>query len=231
MDNNKVPVKDYVLTAIILFGFLLILMIKVDSNSNNLIKIDDSVKYFNNEIKEIRDSEKLKETQILKLESKIESFSKSLDEKKKEIKNKNEKVKKKDDEIKQLEKELKSEKNKSENLKIELKNMSKLNTIDVKATAYTAFCPTGCIGITATGYNVKNTVYKDGYRVIAVDPKVIPLGSIVEVESSGMSFKGIAEDTGGAIKGNRIDILMKDRSEAYNYGVRNAKVKIIRKGR
>lgn len=53
------------------------------------------------------------------------------------------------------------------------------------------------------------------YRTIAVDPKVIPLGSKVEIQ--GKTY--IAEDTGGAIKGNRIDICVGSHSEAMQKGV------------
>src|SRR5690625_3124717 len=65
---------------------------------------------------------------------------------------------------------------------------------------YTAFCSSGCTGRTATGYNVSNTIYYDGMRIIAVDPSVIPLGSIVEVKTQSERFRSIALDTGGKIQ-------------------------------
>lgn len=52
-------------------------------------------------------------------------------------------------------------------------------------------------------------------RTIAVDPAVIPLGS--EIEIDGKSY--IAEDTGGAIKGNRIDIFVANHETAHEKGV------------
>lgn len=55
-------------------------------------------------------------------------------------------------------------------------------------------------------------------RTIAVDPRVIPLGSKVEI--NGKTY--IAEDTGGAIKGNRIDMCVSSHSEAYARGVLNS---------
>lgn len=105
--------------------------------------------------------------------------------------------------------------------------------LDVKATFYTAFCPTGCIGVTATGYDVSQTIYSpEGYRVIAVDPSQIPLNSIVEVSlADGQSFKAKALDTGGSIKGARIDVLVANRDEAYRLGRQKASVKIIERGR
>jgi 3D (Asp-Asp-Asp) domain-containing protein len=65
----------------------------------------------------------------------------------------------------------------------------------VWATSYDPYCP-GCNGITATGL-------KAGYGVIAVDPKVIKLGTKVYVPGYG---EAIAGDTGGAVKGNIIDL-------------------------
>lgn len=58
------------------------------------------------------------------------------------------------------------------------------------------------------------------YRTIAVDPRVIPLGTHVII--NGQEY--IAEDTGGAIKGNRIDLCVATHSEAKAKGVINAEV-------
>src|SRR5699024_1076305 len=93
-------------------------------------------------------------------------------------------------------------------------------TFRVQATAYTPNC-NGCSGFTSTGLNVKG---KQHQRVIAVDPSVIPLGSRVWVEGYG---EAIAADTGGAIKGNRIDVLYKSQSAALQWGRRTVTVKIL----
>lgn len=90
----------------------------------------------------------------------------------------------------------------------------------VTATAYTAGC-SGCSGITATGINLKAN---PNLKVIAVDPSVIPLGSKVWVEGYGHAVAG---DTGGAIKGNRIDLHVPTKQAAYNFGKRKVKVKVI----
>ncbi|WP_371370949.1 3D domain-containing protein [Sporomusa aerivorans] len=64
--------------------------------------------------------------------------------------------------------------------------------------------------------------------VIAVDPRVIPLGSRLFIQfADGSSMYGVAEDTGGAIKGNRIDIAMQSVDHAYEFGVQNVKVYIL----
>lgn len=94
-------------------------------------------------------------------------------------------------------------------------------TITMEATAYNWDCAT-CDGrgLTATGYNLKAN--PDG--VIAVDPRVIPLGTKVYVEGYGYA---VARDTGGAIKGNRIDVHMRSISAARQFGRQTVKVTII----
>lgn len=90
----------------------------------------------------------------------------------------------------------------------------------VSATAYTAYC-NGCSGITATGIDLRSN---PGIKVIAVDPKVIPLGSKVWVEGYGYAVAG---DTGGAIKGMKIDLFMPDINQAYGFGRKQVKIKVL----
>lgn len=90
----------------------------------------------------------------------------------------------------------------------------------VTATAYTAHC-NGCTGTTATGINLRAN---PNLKVIAVDPSVIPLGSKVWVEGYGYAIAG---DTGGAIKGKKIDLHVPTKAAAYNFGRRTVKVKVI----
>lgn len=85
--------------------------------------------------------------------------------------------------------------------------------IVVKATAYSY---TGSRTFTGT-WPKKGT--------IAVDPAVIPLRSLLYVEGYGW---GIAEDTGGAIKGNQIDVFFENEEDALRWGQRMVKVKIKR---
>jgi 3D (Asp-Asp-Asp) domain-containing protein len=92
--------------------------------------------------------------------------------------------------------------------------------ITVTATAYTASCE-GCSGITATGVNIKDNPDK---KVISVDPSVIPLGTEVYVEGYGYA---VAADTGGAIKGNKIDVFIPDKQDAINWGKQQVEVKIL----
>ncbi|RIW29879.1 DUF348 domain-containing protein [Bacillus salacetis] len=90
----------------------------------------------------------------------------------------------------------------------------------VSSTAYTGSC-NGCSGVTATGINLKAN---PGVKVIAVDPSVIPLGTKVYVEGYGYA---VAADTGGAIKGNKIDVFFSSKSDAYRWGRKQVKIKIL----
>lgn len=70
------------------------------------------------------------------------------------------------------------------------------------------------VGKTATGM-------KPQRGVVAVDPKVIPLGTKLYVEGYGNAISG---DTGGAIKGNKIDVFLPDRDSCMKWGRRKVKV-------
>ena len=91
---------------------------------------------------------------------------------------------------------------------------------EYQLTAYCA-CVSCCgksDGITATG-----TIATAG-RTIAVDPRVIPYGSRVMI--NGNIY--VAEDCGGAIKYNRIDIFFDSHSEALQFGVQRAQVYLLK---
>lgn len=90
----------------------------------------------------------------------------------------------------------------------------------MEATAYSPYC-NGCSGTSAYGLNLRVDPMP---KIVAVDPTVIPLGSKVWVEGYG---EAIAGDTGGAIKGHRIDVLLPQGDSVYNWGRRNVQVKVL----
>ncbi|MEH7075114.1 3D domain-containing protein [Neobacillus drentensis] len=96
-----------------------------------------------------------------------------------------------------------------------------VKTITVSATAYTANCR-NCSGITALGLNLKKN---PKLKVISVDPKVIKLGTKVYVEGYGYAIAG---DTGGAIRGKKIDIFVPSYKKAIQWGRRTVKVQILK---
>ncbi|WP_236636091.1 3D domain-containing protein [Exiguobacterium sp. SH5S13] len=80
--------------------------------------------------------------------------------------------------------------------------------------------------LTRSGYDVTDTILYEGMRIIAVDPAVIPLGTRVYIEGFGMA---IALDTGSAIKGNIIDIMMDTKEEAVTFGRKPLTIWVIPK--
>ena len=90
-------------------------------------------------------------------------------------------------------------------------------SLNVIATGYTPGDP-GCTGITYTGT-------KAARGTIAVDPSVIPFGTKLYIPGYGY---GVAADTGGAIKGNKIDLCYETRTEALNWGIKNITVYVVK---
>ncbi|MCT4786952.1 ubiquitin-like domain-containing protein [Exiguobacterium aestuarii] len=100
----------------------------------------------------------------------------------------------------------------------------------VEATAYTnnpedTVTYNGRV-LTRSGYDVTDTILFEGMRIIAVDPAIIPLGTRVYVEGIGMA---IALDTGSAIKGQKIDIMMDELEEAVTFGRKPLTIWVIPK--
>ena len=91
-------------------------------------------------------------------------------------------------------------------------NNNLVRTVNVVATAY-------------TGYSTTSTGQKPVWGTIAVDPKIIPYGTKVYIPQFGRTF--IANNTGGAIKGNKIDIFMNTKKECYNWGRRTIEIQIL----
>ena len=104
------------------------------------------------------------------------------------------------------------EKEKTESKKKSTSKNSLGKKITVSATAYSGD------GITATG-----TVPRWG--TIAVDPTIIPYGTKVYIPQFHEYF--IAEDCGGGIKGNKIDIFMSSESQCDNWGKRSIDIYIV----
>ncbi len=78
-------------------------------------------------------------------------------------------------------------------------------------------CGTGT-GITASGRRVTP------YVSCAVDPDIIPLGSTIMIEYNGEMVYLRADDTGPAVKGDHIDIAVKEHQEALSLGVKTADI-------
>lgn len=94
-----------------------------------------------------------------------------------------------------------------------------VKTASVESSNYKSFVATAYSlrGKMANGQNVH-------LGAIAADPRVLPLGTVVHIEGMGQF---VVKDTGGAIKGNRIDIWMPNYSSAMKFGKRKVKLRVI----
>ena len=116
-----------------------------------------------------------------------------------------------------LEKRKKEQEEKEKQAQSAPKNVSG-RTITMRSTAYTSDpSENGGYSTTAMGTTIR-------YGVAAVDPNVIPLGTRLYIEGYGYAR---AEDTGGAIKGNKIDLVFGSKSQSNNWGRRTVRVTIL----
>ncbi len=100
-----------------------------------------------------------------------------------------------------------------------------VRTVRMTVTAYSPderSCGTSADGITASGYSV----HVNGGCLVAADPKVLPLGSLVSVPGYDGGAVVPVLDTGGAIKGSRLDVLFPTHDEALRWGRRTLDVTI-----
>ena len=91
-----------------------------------------------------------------------------------------------------------------------------IKTLTMESTAY--------YGHATTASGLKPVRNPDGISTVAVDPNIIPLGSKVYVSGYGVA---IAADTGGAIKGNIIDVYLNSYEECMSWGRRQVTVQIL----
>ena len=116
-------------------------------------------------------------------------------------------------------------KNASKNSPVNTGKLDYKYVITCNATAYDLSAEEngGYAGQTATGVPLDK-------GVIAVDPKVIPLGSRVYIEALDGSWSygyAVAADTGGAIKGNRVDLCLRTQKECIQFGRRPCRVYVL----
>jgi 3D (Asp-Asp-Asp) domain-containing protein len=96
-------------------------------------------------------------------------------------------------------------------------------TLRMRVTAYSPdwrSCGASADGITASGYSVLT----NGGFMVAADPRVLPLGSLVSVPGYDGGAVVPVLDTGGAIKGNRLDVLYPTHEVAMCWGVQDVDV-------
>ena len=89
--------------------------------------------------------------------------------------------------------------------------------------------PVGSTQFTATAYSLRGRTASGEYvreGIIAADPRVLPIGTKVHIHGMGYF---VVKDTGGAIKGNKIDIWMPSTRDALKFGRRKVHLTVIEK--
>lgn len=239
---------------------VIIVALVIGFGAYRLYALGNKVDTLKNEVNEKQELIEKKEESLKKLEQgfeeEVEKLNKTVEEKEeekkqetlkkqevlKEVEKVNEQNKKLNNEVDKLKKDLlaKKEKKKQESVQLASSNTSKTTVSrgvsssgtslgQFRMSHYSPYC-VGCTGISASGINIRDGLYYNGFRKVAVDRNKIPLGSIIEINSNGTVFKAIAVDTGGAIKGNRLDLLVPSEKSAYQLGIKYVDVKILRRG-
>lgn len=118
-----------------------------------------------------------------------------------------------DDKKKQAEKKADSEKVESQDINVEVQDEEAGTSRNFRATAY-------CLrGRTASGGSVRR-------GIVAADTRVLPLGTQITMDAGKYSGTYTVADTGGAVKGNKLDIWVPSCSEARSFGRRTVKVSV-----
>ena len=160
------------------------------------------------------------ETKLANVQQQISALQQGNQKLREEIELKDVEIKRLQDKVAKLDKQLTSIK-KREYPQISRGETQAKKEFYVEATAYTAYCK-GCSGLTR--WRELDLRKNPHLKVIAVDPKLIPLGSKVYVEGYGYA---IAADTGGGIKGYEIDIFMPNVSDALEWGRKRVRVRVL----
>lgn len=219
-DKNKLAVfLIYIGISLILMGIMILSGFKLEQKNKNLT--DENIQ-IQAEVEGLKESNQRLEYVILELQDKVEVLEQEKNELE-EAKVKREKL-------------VKAEKKKKDIQAAKANRGGGNRTNIFIATAYdltVASC--GKLmdhpqyGITASGYSLKGKSLSD--KFIAVDPKVIELGSVVHIEFFEpyvhLTGNYTAVDTGGAIKGSKVDIFFGGQNvskEVSNFGRRKVRV-------
>jgi 3D (Asp-Asp-Asp) domain-containing protein len=247
MPNNKIPkgIILYALSMVVVSVSVFVYGCIREESTNHYVGsltiASDLLENPNNEemkreelkLDELPLERKLKEDQR---KERLVAAKKAIEKKKKEEAER----KRKEEERRKAEKAKKREEMKREEDEENRKQAAKVKTDETKpkttststfvATAYTAYCNTGCIGVTRTGIDVSDTTHYKGRRIVATSPSQIPMYSEMTIHYNGGSFEAIAADTGQDITQNRIDVLVSDKDKAWNFGRQEVQVEITKWG-
>ncbi len=208
-------------------------VLKIITSARDLNEVVNNLYLFKNIIS--REAEIIKQLRFEKEE--YDRISRKSEEKMKEIEETRVRIEAEEQQLlesmeenKVLLEKVKGEKAEIQNLLSEIKKriaqiqpsgLTLVGEWDMIATAYHAFGKGGNDisgnGITAIGLRARK-------GIVAVDPKVIPLGTKLYIPGYG---EALAADTGGRIKGSRIDLCFESLEECFRFGIRKIKIYLV----
>lgn len=224
---------------------------KAEQLQNEKVEIINQKNEVQKKVKIVENQKKKEEEQKQIIEKEVEEKNKEIEEKSKEVQEKDDKIKNIESEKSNLEKKVKDLSKKKELEKQQVVASANRSSISRNTTSTgntssgkvfngeaTAYGATRLNGGAGSGKTATGATPIQG-RTIAVDRRLVPLGSKVRVTCPGYpSVNGvyIAEDVGGAIKGNRIDIYFNDltidkhvaRKSILNFGRRKVQFEILK---
>jgi 3D (Asp-Asp-Asp) domain-containing protein len=106
--------------------------------------------------------------------------------------------------------------------------------VDKTETGAAAEIASPALTFTATAYSLRGRTTTGGNvrrGVIAADRRVLPLGTRVRLEAGSYSGEYVVADTGGAVRGRKIDIWVPQTSEAMRFGRRPVKLTVLTRTR
>jgi 3D (Asp-Asp-Asp) domain-containing protein len=106
--------------------------------------------------------------------------------------------------------------------------------VDKTKTGAEAEAASPAVTFTATAYSLRGRTASGGYvrrGIIAADRRVLPLGTRVRLEAGSYSGEYVVADTGGAVRGRKIDIWMPNTSEAMRFGRRPVRLTVLTRTR
>ena len=111
-----------------------------------------------------------------------------------------------------------------ETITVAIDNLDDKNAISTKTSSAKAFSATAyCLqGRTALGHSVRR-------GIVAADPRVLPLGTRISLNAGSYSGSYLVADTGGSVKGRKLDIWVPSCSEARRFGRKSVSVNVVAK--
>lgn len=223
--RNKRPVL-LELNILLIFGLIIVIGITFVDNQN----LKREIEHVNKEYIILHDQYETDEALYIEALENSDLEIQELNELNEKLESDNKKLNKEVDDLKVFVKEVQSELDKT---KERLKNVPKQTSrgrgvaaqtewMTFTATAYTKDCYK-CSGITAGGTNLHNLNHTP--NLIAADPNVLPLGTMVEIKGIGV-YK--VDDTGGRIINRKIDILHPSKTEAFEFGRQQVQLRIVK---